>query len=242
MGHTQLDDGVRAAIRPRRTAIPELPRGARALPDDRRSRPVREALDQRPREAPRHGPRGRCGVRRHGQRRRGGVAPPARGRGRAGQARCGARGGSRREPRVGPRDGPDECHASWPTSSGRYRAGADPSLGRRGDIHLVGFEEIGGSVIRGPHPAVVVQTERLRRSSHGPRVPDLEPRPPAPATTFPRTSAWVSTQESGLDRDGWVKADQLFTRPIDTLGPRLGRLNPAAMTRVDASLRFVLGL
>ena len=61
-------------------------------------------------------------------------------------------------------------------------------------------------------------------------------------TTFPRYLAWVSRQESGLDRDGWVKADQLFTRPIDTLGPRLGRLNPAAMTRVDASLRFVLGL
>ena len=48
--------------------------------------------------------------------------------------------------------------------------------------------------------------------------------------------------DSGLDKDGWVKADQVFTRPIDTLGPRLGRLNPAAMTRVDASLRFVLGL
>ena len=49
-------------------------------------------------------------------------------------------------------------------------------------------------------------------------------------------------QADVTDRDGWVKADQLFTRPIDTLGPRLGRLNPAAMTRVDASLRFVLGL
>ncbi len=121
--------------------------------------------------------------------------------------------------------------------------GREPTqrLGRRGDIHLVGFEEIGGSVIRGPHPAVVVQTERLRQSStvlvcpissRGLRRPDY----------VPPYLAWVSRQESGLDRDGWVKADQLFTRPIDTLGLRLGRLNPEAMTRVDASLRFVLGL
>ena len=122
-----------------------------------------------------------------------------------------------------------------------FGRGPTQPLGRRGDIHLVGFEEIGGSVIRGPHPAVVVQTERLRRSStvlvcpissRGLRRPDY----------VPPYLAWVSRQESGLDRDGWVKADQLFTRPLDTLGPRLGRLNPAAMMRVDASLRFVLGL
>ena len=53
---------------------------------------------------------------------------------------------------------------------------------------------------------------------------------------------WVSRKESGLDRDGWVKADQVFTRPVDILGPRLGRLAPEALARVDASLRFVLAL
>ncbi len=48
--------------------------------------------------------------------------------------------------------------------------------------------------------------------------------------------------DSGLDRDGFVKCDQVFTRPAPWLGQRLGRLNPEAMARVDASLRFVLGL
>ena len=52
----------------------------------------------------------------------------------------------------------------------------------------------------------------------------------------------VEHTESGLDRDGFVKCDQIFTRPAPWLGQRLGRLNPDAMARVDASLRFVLGL
>jgi mRNA-degrading endonuclease toxin of MazEF toxin-antitoxin module len=121
---------------------------------------------------------------------------------------------------------------------GRLPPSAGPA---RGEVYLVEFEDIGGSVLRGPHPALVVQTDRMGRSSmvflcpissRGSRVPDY----------VPPYLAWVARRESGLDRDGWVKADQLFTRPTDSLGPRIGRLSPAAMTRVDASLRFVLGL
>jgi mRNA-degrading endonuclease toxin of MazEF toxin-antitoxin module len=52
----------------------------------------------------------------------------------------------------------------------------------------------------------------------------------------------VSRRDSGLDRDGFVKCDQVFTRPAPWLGLRLGRLSPEAMARVEASLRFVLGL
>lgn len=112
---------------------------------------------------------------------------------------------------------------------------------RRGDIHLVDFEEIGGAVMQGPHPAIVVQTDRLARSStvlvcpitsRGNRRPDY----------VPPYLAWVDHRESGLDRDGWVKPDQLFTRPVDSLGPRLGRLAPGALARVDTALRFVLAL
>jgi mRNA-degrading endonuclease toxin of MazEF toxin-antitoxin module len=111
----------------------------------------------------------------------------------------------------------------------------------RGDIYLVEFEEVRGSVMQGPHPAVVVQTDRLARSStvlvcpitsRGLRRPDY----------VPPYLAWVARRESGLDRDAWVKSDQLFSRPVDSLGPRLGRLAPDALSRVDASLRFVLAL
>lgn len=69
-------------------------------------------------------------------------------------------------------------------------------------------------------------------TSRGGRQPD----------NVPPYLVWVPRQDSGLDRDGWVKADQLFTRPVGILGPKLGRLAPEALARVDASLRFVLGL
>jgi mRNA-degrading endonuclease toxin of MazEF toxin-antitoxin module len=51
----------------------------------------------------------------------------------------------------------------------------------------------------------------------------------------------VSSRESGLDRDGYVKCDQPATLPVVVLGPRAGRLSPSAVERLDSSLRFVLG-
>lgn len=120
---------------------------------------------------------------------------------------------------------------------GRDPAAAGP---RRGDIHFVDFGEVGGNVIRGPHPALVIQTDRLARSStvivapmtSSARAADFEP---------PFLVA-VTAGESGLPRDGWIKCDQPATLPTSVLGPRVGRLNPAALERLDAALRFVLGL
>ena len=45
---------------------------------------------------------------------------------------------------------------------GREPATVGPA---RGDIHIVDFPDVGGHVIRGPHPGVIVQTDRMRRSS-----------------------------------------------------------------------------
>ena len=121
--------------------------------------------------------------------------------------------------------------------------GQGPALtrGRRGDIHLISFEDIGGSTIQGPHPAVVVQTDRMARSSTVLVCPMSTRGGRRPEATSPYL-AWVTRRESGLDRDGWVKVDQIYTRPVELLGPKLGRLNPEALARVDASLRFVLEL
>lgn len=52
----------------------------------------------------------------------------------------------------------------------------------------------------------------------------------------------VTARESGLDRDGHAKCDQPATLPVVVLGPRAGRLAPAAMERLDAALRFVLNV
>lgn len=123
---------------------------------------------------------------------------------------------------------------------GRQAARPGP---HRGDVHLVQFEALGGHVIRGPHPAVVVSTDRLNRPDGTVLVCSLTSAGSRdPTAWIPPYLVRVRRSETGLDRDGWVKCDQVFTRPATWLGARLGRLSPTAMARVDASLRFVLGL
>jgi mRNA-degrading endonuclease toxin of MazEF toxin-antitoxin module len=116
-----------------------------------------------------------------------------------------------------------------------------PPIGpTRGDIHLVAFPEIGGHVIRGPHPAVIVRTDRMRRSSTTLVVPMTSS--PKSAEHNPPYLVAATARQSGLQRDGYVKCDQVATLPGALIGPRLGRLNPETLDRVDAALRFVLGL
>ena len=118
---------------------------------------------------------------------------------------------------------------------------APPAIGpARGDIHIIDFPEVGGHVVRGPHPAVVVRTERMQRST----TVIVAPMTSAPrsAPEKPRYLVPVSGRESGLSRDGYVKCDQLATFPTSFLGPKAGRLNPDAIDRLNAALRFVLGV
>ncbi len=110
----------------------------------------------------------------------------------------------------------------------------------RGDIHIVDFPDVGGHVIRGPHPGVVVQTDRMNRSTTVVVVPLTSA---AKAASFePRFLVQISGRASGLPRDGWAKCDQPMTIPTFLLGPKAGRLNPEAIDRVDDALRFALGL
>ena len=81
----------------------------------------------------------------------------------------------------------------------------------RGDIHIVDFPEIGGHVIRGPHPGVIVQTDRMQRSSTVVVIPLTSA---AKAASFtPRFLVQIPGRASGLPRDGWAKCDQPFTIP-----------------------------
>lgn len=110
----------------------------------------------------------------------------------------------------------------------------------RGDIHIIDFPDVGGHVIRGPHPGVIVQTDRMRRSSTVVVVPLTSA---ARAASFaPAFLVAVPGRTSGLPRDGWAKCDQPFTIPTSLLGARAGRLSPETLERVEDALRFVLGL
>jgi mRNA-degrading endonuclease toxin of MazEF toxin-antitoxin module len=118
--------------------------------------------------------------------------------------------------------------------------GAPDTRPRRGDIHLVQFEDLGGHVLRGPHPAVIVSSDRLNRPDGTILVCSLTSRGGSDPAWVPPYLVRVTRRDCGLDRDGWVKCDQVFTRPASWLGPKVGRLAPDALARVDASLRFVL--
>lgn len=111
---------------------------------------------------------------------------------------------------------------------------------RRGDIHFIAFPDQGGNVLRGPHPAVVVQADRMRSSSTVVVVPMTSSA--RSAAESPAYLVAVTGRESGLDRDGFVKCDQPATLPVTVLGERRGRLAPDAVERLDAALRFVLQL
>jgi mRNA interferase MazF len=111
---------------------------------------------------------------------------------------------------------------------------------QRGDIHWVAFQDDAGHVIAGPHPAVIVQTTAMARSSTVIVVPMTSKvrsgqlRPPY--------LVQVPAIESGLGKDGWVKADQIVTIETSGLGERVGRLSPQKIDELDAALRFVLAL
>lgn len=111
---------------------------------------------------------------------------------------------------------------------------------RRGDVHFITFPDAGGNVLRGPHPAVVVQSNRMARSSTVVVVPMTSAA--RSASEAPPYLVAVGARESGLDRDGFAKCDQPTTLPVVVLGPRAGRLAPGVLNRVDVALRFVLDL
>ena len=122
-------------------------------------------------------------------------------------------------------------------SIGRGTLDAGP---RKGDIFVLEFPDIGGHVQSGRRPGVVVQADRLSRSGTVILCP-ITSAPPRDELRRPHRVS-VARTESGLDRDGWVKADQPITIPMAMLIGPVGRLAPAALERVDAALRFVLDL
>jgi mRNA-degrading endonuclease toxin of MazEF toxin-antitoxin module len=122
-------------------------------------------------------------------------------------------------------------------SIGRGALDAGP---RKGDIFVLEFPDIGGHVQSGRRPGVVVQADRFSRSGTVILCP-MTSAPPRDTLRRPHRVP-VARTESGLDRDGWVKADQPVTVPTAVLNGPVGRLAPAAIERLDTALRFVLDL
>lgn len=114
---------------------------------------------------------------------------------------------------------------------------------RRADIHFIAFPEVAGSVLTGPHPAVIISSDRLNARSGTVLVcPLTSAIRHDPSEYLPPYLVAVTARTSGLKRDGYVKVNQVFTRPVEALGPRVGRINPESMKRVDYALRFAMDL
>jgi mRNA-degrading endonuclease toxin of MazEF toxin-antitoxin module len=122
-------------------------------------------------------------------------------------------------------------------SIGRAAPRAGP---RKGDIFVLERPDLGGHVQAGRRPAVVVQADRFFHSGTVVLCP-ITSAPPRDDLPRPHRVP-IARAESGLDRDGWIKADQLATIPAPMLGGPIGRLAPAAIERLNAALRFVLDL
>lgn len=123
---------------------------------------------------------------------------------------------------------------------GRAPAASRPS---RGDIHLVAFADSLGHAIEGPHPAIIVSSDALNRGAGTVMACPLTSRiRHNPGDYLPPYLVAAPGRATGLTRDGYIKVDQVHTLPIEILGPRMGRANPATMAELDAALRFVLAL
>lgn len=115
-----------------------------------------------------------------------------------------------------------------------------PAGPHKGDVFLVEFRGVGGHVQAGRRPAVVVQADRYARAGTVMVCPMTSVPPPDDHARPHRVA--VARSESGLDRDGWVKADQIMTLAGPLLQGPIACLAPAAIDRLDTALRFVLDL
>jgi mRNA-degrading endonuclease toxin of MazEF toxin-antitoxin module len=113
-----------------------------------------------------------------------------------------------------------------------------PAGPKRGEIYRLHFRDIGGSVLSGPHWAVVVQTSRMTTSSTTIVVPITSSA--ASGHLEPPYLVHASARDLQLSWDGWIHADQVFTVPAAELEDRIGVVPGRILDELDRALRFVL--
>lgn len=109
----------------------------------------------------------------------------------------------------------------------------------RGDVFWTNFERGRGSEQRGTRPALVVQNNTGNRAASTTIVVALTTRLRDP---IPPHQVLLPAAITDLPRDSMAKCDQLMTIAKDRLLDRAGHLDADEMRKVDAALRFSLGL
>jgi mRNA interferase MazF len=108
---------------------------------------------------------------------------------------------------------------------------------RRGDVWLVSLDPTIGHEVRKTRPAVVVTNDIYNQHNWVVLVMPLTSRDAAEYD-----QVLIQPPEGGLARSSVTLPDQLRAVDQQRLVKRLGRLRTRTMTRIDRSLRIVLGL
>jgi mRNA interferase MazF len=110
---------------------------------------------------------------------------------------------------------------------------------KRGDIFIVNFNTTQGFEIRGVRPALVIQNDVGNHFSNTIIVAAMTRTIKRGEKIFVR----VRASETGLNSDGTVLLDQIYTISRDRFqNPPIGRLITAKMAEVDQAIKNSLGL
>ncbi len=114
---------------------------------------------------------------------------------------------------------------------------------RRGSIHLVDLEPTRGSEADKRRPAVVVSNDAANATAHrlGRGVITVIPVTSSVRRVYP-FQVFLTTSDSGLDRDSKVQAEQIRSVALERIGDRIGIVAGPSMLEVDAAIRLHLGL
>lgn len=122
--------------------------------------------------------------------------------------------------------------------TGRGRAGRE-TYPRRGEIYLTTLDPALGHEIKKTRPALVIQNDVTNRYAMTTVVAAITSRvsmPPYPNEVV------VEPTGTGLEAVATIRLDQIRTVDRRRLIKRLGKIDRAAMKRVDDAIRISLGL
>lgn len=110
---------------------------------------------------------------------------------------------------------------------------------RRGEVWLVRFDPAEGGEIRKTRPALILQNDIGNR--HSPATIVVAIASKQSPRLYP-TEVSLDPPEGGLEKASVVKCDQIRTLDKGRLLRRLGAIPPAAMERVERTIKISLGL
>lgn len=114
---------------------------------------------------------------------------------------------------------------------------------RRGSIHLVDLDPSLGSEANKIRPAVIVSNDTANATAHrlGRGVVTVVPVTSNIRRVYP-FQVYLTTSDSGLDRDSKAQAEQIRAVGVERIGGRIGVLAGRSMSELDEAIRIHLSL